>query len=77
MPCQTPEGTIKAAEAKLGWLADTGVTVVYMCPVTAADDDPRQDMWSPKQVKLASRFLAPCNDLAGGLHFACKALANY
>ena len=48
----TPEGTIKAAEAKLGWLAGTGVTVVYMCPVTVADDDPREDMWSPRQVKL-------------------------
>ena len=47
----TPEGTIKAATAKLDWLADMGVSVVYMCPVTVADDDPRQDMWSPRQVK--------------------------
>ena len=38
----TPEGTIKAAEGKLAELADLGVTVVYMCPVTAADDDPRE-----------------------------------
>ena len=38
----TPEGTIKAAEGKLAELADLGVTVVYMCPVTVADDDPRE-----------------------------------
>lgn len=36
----TPEGTIKAAEGKLAELANLGVTVVYMCPVTVADDNP-------------------------------------
>lgn len=60
----TNEGTIKAAEAKLGELADMGITVVYMCPVTVADDDPRRDMWSPRQVK--SGFNNPRNPYRTG-----------
>ena len=63
----TVEGTIKAAEAKLPELAAMGVTVVYMCPVTAADDDPREDMWSPRQVK--SGFNNPRNPYRTGDYF--------
>lgn len=63
----TAEGTIKAAEAKLPELAAMGVTVVYMCPVTAADDDPREDMWSPRQVK--SGFNNPRNPYRTGDYF--------
>jgi len=63
----TPEGTMKAAEAKLGWLADLGVSIVYMCPVTVADDDPRQNMWSPRQVK--SGFGNPRNPYRTGDYF--------
>ena len=63
----TPEGTIKAAEAKLPELAALGVTVVYMCPVTVSDDDPRRDMWSPRQVK--SGFNNPRNPYRTGDYF--------
>ena len=63
----TPEGTIKAAEGKLAELADLGVTVVYMCPVTVADDDPREDMWSPRQVR--SGFNNPRNPYRTGDYF--------
>lgn len=63
----TEEGTIKAAEGKLADLADLGVTIVYMCPVTAADDDPRRDMWSPRQVK--SGFGNPRNPYRTGDYF--------
>ena len=63
----TPEGTIKAAEAKLPELAALGVTVVYMCPVTAADNDMREDMWSPRQVK--SGFGNPRNPYRTGDYF--------
>ena len=63
----TAEGTIKAAEAKLPELAAMGVTVVYMCPVTAADDDPREDMWSLRQVK--SGFNNPRNPYRTGDYF--------
>ncbi len=63
----TPEGTISAAAAKLSDLAALGVTVVYMCPVTVADDDPREDMWSPRQVK--SGFKNPRNPYRTGDYF--------
>ena len=63
----TPEGTIRAAEAKLAQLAEIGVTCVYMCPVTAADDDPREDMWSPRQVQ--SGFGNPRNPYRTGDYF--------
>ena len=63
----TPEGTIKAAEGKLAELADLGVTVVYMCPITVADDDPREDMWSPRQVR--SGFNNPRNPYRTGDYF--------
>ena len=51
----------------MGWLADLGVSLVYMCPVTVADDDPRQDMWSPRQVK--SGFGNPRNPYRTGDYF--------
>ncbi len=63
----TPEGTIKAAEAKLPQLASIGVNIVYMCPVVAADDDPRRDMWSPRQVE--SGFNNPKNPYRTGDYF--------
>ena len=47
----TPEGTLKAAEAKLKELADLGVTIVYLCPVFVADDDMDREFWSPRQKK--------------------------
>lgn len=47
----TPEGTLKAAEARLPKLAELGVTVLYLCPVFVADDDMDQAGWSPRQKK--------------------------
>jgi len=47
----TPEGTLKAAEARLPKLAELGVTILYLCPVFVADDDPDPTGWSPRQKK--------------------------
>ncbi|MCL2743197.1 MAG: alpha-amylase family glycosyl hydrolase [Planctomycetaceae bacterium] len=47
----TKEGTLKAAEAKLPDLAKLGITIVYFCPMFTADDDMRQEFWSPRQKK--------------------------
>jgi 1,4-alpha-glucan branching enzyme len=45
----TKEGTLKAATEKLPKLAELGITIVYLFPIFLADDDPRQDYWSPRQ----------------------------
>lgn len=45
----TKEGTLKEAEKMLPHLAELGINIVYLCPVTLADDDPRQEFWSPRQ----------------------------
>lgn len=63
----TPERTIAAAAARLPALADIGITCVYMCPVTVADDDPREEMWSPRQ--RASGFGNPRNPYRTGDYF--------
>lgn len=55
----TPEGTLKAAEAKLPDLAALGVTIVYLCPVFVADDDMDERYWSPRQ--KASGMQSPLN----------------
>jgi len=47
----TPEGTLKAAQARLPRLAELGVTVLYLCPIFVADDDMDQAFWSPRQKK--------------------------
>lgn len=47
----TKEGTLSAATAKLEHLARLGITIVYLWPVTPADDDMRQEFWSPRQKK--------------------------
>ncbi|MDX9866455.1 MAG: alpha-amylase family glycosyl hydrolase [Kiritimatiellia bacterium] len=47
----TPEGTLKAAQARLPRLAELGVTVLYLCPVFVADDDMDRAFWSPRQKK--------------------------
>lgn len=47
----TPEGTLKAAQARLPRLAELGVTVLYLCPVFVADDDMDRTFWSPRQKK--------------------------
>ena len=47
----TPEGTLKAAEAKLEYLKETGVTIVYLLPVFRMDDDMDRSFWSPRQIR--------------------------
>lgn len=55
----TPEGTLRAAAERLPWVRDLGATVLYLPPVQLADDDPRQEFWSPRQ--KASRVNNPRN----------------
>ncbi len=45
----TPEGTLRAATARLPDLAELGVDILYLCPVCAHDDDRREEFWSPRQ----------------------------
>lgn len=47
----TPEGTLKAAEARLPHLKDIGVGTVYLCPIFVTDDDMDMSGWSPRQIK--------------------------
>ena len=47
----TPEGTLKAAEAKLPYLKDLGVTIAYLVPVFRMDDDMDRSFWSPRQIR--------------------------
>ncbi|MFH1922150.1 MAG: alpha-amylase family glycosyl hydrolase [Planctomycetota bacterium] len=47
----TPEGTLKAATARLPKVAEMGVDIVYLCPVFVSDDDPNRESWSPRQRK--------------------------
>lgn len=47
----TPEGTLKAAEAKLPHIKDIGVRTVYLCPVFVTDDDMDRSGWSERQIK--------------------------
>jgi 1,4-alpha-glucan branching enzyme len=47
----TPEGTLKAATARLPKVAEMGVDIIYMCPVFVSDDDPDLNGWSPRQKK--------------------------
>lgn len=47
----TPEGTLKAAQARLPKLAELGASVIYLCPVFVADDDMDPAYWSPRQKK--------------------------
>ena len=55
----TPEGTLKAAAAKLPYLKDLGVTIAYLVPVMKMDTDMDRDFWSPRQIK--SGFNNPKN----------------
>ena len=45
----TPEGTLKAATARLPKVAQLGVDIVYLWPVFVSDDDPDPKGWSPRQ----------------------------
>jgi len=45
----TPEGTLPAATARLADVAAFGATIIYLWPVTVADDDMDPDYWSYRQ----------------------------
>lgn len=47
----TPEGTLRAAQARLPKVAEMGADIIYLCPVFASDDDPDIKGWSPRQKK--------------------------
>lgn len=47
----TPEGTLKAAERKLPYLKDLGVTIVYLVPVMKMDESTDRSFWSPRQIR--------------------------
>jgi len=47
----TPEGTLKAAAARLPSVAGAGVTIVYLSPVCLMDDDMDKVHWAPRQRK--------------------------
>ena len=47
----TPEGTLKAAAARLPKVAETGVTVIYLSPICLQDDDMDKTRWAPRQRK--------------------------
>ncbi len=55
----TPEGTLRAATARLPKVAEVGADIVYLCPVFVADDDEDRRFWSPRQ--KASRMNNPRN----------------
>jgi cyclomaltodextrinase len=45
----TPEGTLRAATKRLPTIAELGANIVYLGPFMLADDDLRQEFWSPRQ----------------------------
>jgi len=47
----TPEGTLKAAEKKLPYLKDLGVTIAYLVPVMKMDESMDRSFWSPRQIR--------------------------
>ena len=55
----TPEGTLKAAEKKLAYLKDLGVTIAYIVPVMKMDESMDRKFWSPRQIR--SGFESPKN----------------
>ena len=55
----TPEGTLKAAEARLPYLRDLGATIAYLVPVMRMDRDMDRRFWSPRQIR--SGFDNPAN----------------
>ena len=47
----TPEGTLRAATARLPKVAEAGVTVIYLSPICLQDDDMDKAHWAPRQRK--------------------------
>ena len=50
----TPEGTIRAAIQKLGFVASLGVDIIYLVSLCEADPDEDQAHWSPRQLKAGT-----------------------
>ena len=50
----TPQGTLKAAEKLLGHIKSLGFDIVYLTPVTVADDDGDERFLSKRQLKSES-----------------------
>ncbi|HQL50698.1 MAG TPA: alpha-amylase family glycosyl hydrolase [Kiritimatiellia bacterium] len=55
----TPEGTLKAAEARLPFVKSLGTDIIYLCPVATADRGTDPVYWSARQKQ--SRLGNPCN----------------
>ena len=55
----TPEGTLKAAEARLPFVKSLGTDILYLCPVATADRGTDPTYWSSRQKQ--SRLGNPCN----------------
>lgn len=64
----TPEGTLKAAEARLPFVKALGVDILYLCPVAAADRGADHAFWSGRQKE--SRLGNPCNPYRIADYFA-------
>lgn len=47
----TPEGTLKAAAARLPKVAEAGATIIYLSPICLQDDDMNKEHWAPRQRK--------------------------
>jgi glycosidase len=50
----TPEGTLRAATARLPKVAEAGVTVIYLSPICLQDDDMDKTHWAPRQRKTGN-----------------------
>ena len=55
----TPEGTLRAARERLGFVRALGTDIVYLCPVVRADRGEDRRFWSARQ--KASRLDNPAN----------------
>lgn len=64
----TPEGTLKAAEARLPFVKALGVDILYLCPVATADRGTDPAFWSGRQ--KGSRLGNPCNPYRIADYFA-------
>lgn len=45
------EGSLAAAAEMLPHISSLGITVIYLCPVTEADDDKNQEFWTHRMIK--------------------------
>ena len=55
----SPDGSLKGIKAKLPYIKELGVTVVYILPVFKMDEDMDKSFWSPRQIE--SGFENPKN----------------